>query len=1040
MARKSGNGLVGFVVRHPTAANLVMGLMILFGLFGLTQLNTQFFPTIETNRITVSVPWSGASAEDVEDSILESLEPALRDLDQLDNIDSYAREGSATIVLEFASDADMQTALRDVESAIDTVTTLPESADDVKASLRAWRETVANIMIAGPFEEEALKSYARRIRTTLLDAGIDTVTFTGLRDREIVVTTQQSALSRLDLTLQEMAGRIREQTQDAPSGTLDGTVTRQLRTLSPEIDARRIEEIDIRALSTGERVRIGDVADVVTAYDDEPQGFTGGRRAIQLTVQRAASADTLETANTLQETLDELLPTLPESLIVQVYDVRADSLVERIALLTNNGIQGLVLVLVILFVFLSARIAFWVAVGIPVAMIATLGVMAMTGSSINMISLFAMIMTLGIIVDDAIVVGEHTATRLAAGDDPLLAAERGAGTMLFPVVAATLTTQAAFLPLLFISGTIGQIMASLPLVVLAVLTASLVECFLVLPGHLRHVGPAKGPNRFRRTFDRGFGAFRDGPFRKAATLAVRWRYTTVALAAASLIVAAGFLMSGRVGFQFFPSPEPESITANVTFAAGTPEADAIAALGVIEAALFDTETALSPDAPLVVNVFTELGRSGRATGDNLARLSVQLTQAEDRDILTRDFSSAWRKAIPDIPGVERVAIAGNRSGPPGRDVDIRLTGASTAVLKEAALEVRDAIETIEGVSAADDDLPFGKPELVLELTPRGAALGFTTETVGQQVRDAFEGRIARRFADGEEEVTIRVDLAQRGSGLASLYALVLRAPSGEDVALPEIVDLRERRGFLVIQRRGGVTAVSVTADLNADITTTEKVVAALDDGLMPRIAAKYGIDYSFSGRDEERREAFADLRVGVVIALGLIYIILAWIFGSYGRPLAVMLIIPFGIVGAIFGHWLMGFPLTILSLMGLLGLSGILVNDSIILVERYQDRRENGEDLYTASIGASQDRLRAVVLTSLTTVAGLSPLLFEKSLQAQFLIPMALTLVFGLAVATLFVLFLVPAFVCIGGDIVRVVGGTWRWLGFGSAPPELRNE
>ena len=298
----------------------------------------------------------------------------------------------------------------------------------------------------------------------------------------------------------------------------------------------------------------------------------------------------------------------------------------------------------------------------------------------------------------------------------MLAAERGAGTMLFPVVAATLTTQAAFLPLLFVSGTIGQIMVSLPLVVLAVLTASLVECFLVLPGHLRHVGRERARNRFRRGFDGAFGALRDGPFRGLATLAVRWRYTTVALAVASLVVAAGFLVSGRVAFQFFPSPEPESLTANVTFAAGTPEGSALEALARIEEALMTTEAQLLPDAPLVVNVFTELGRSGRATGDNLARLSVQLTRAEDRDVLTRDISNAWRKAVPDIPGVERVAIAGNRSGPPGRDVDIRLSGAPTGVLKDAALDVREILLAVPGVSAADDDLPFGKPELVLALT------------------------------------------------------------------------------------------------------------------------------------------------------------------------------------------------------------------------------------------------------------------------------------------------------------------------------------
>jgi multidrug efflux pump subunit AcrB len=1030
MAERDSSAIIRFFVRHRNASNLMMAMMVLFGVIGIFQLNTQLFPSTEIPRITVTIAWSGASAEDVEKNILQALEPELRYLDDIEKVTSYAREGAASITLEFSMGADMQKALSEVESAVAGVTTLPEDAETATIRRSIWYEGVANIALSGPFSEASLKAYAKEIRDGLLAAGIDKVELVGFRKPEIWIDVPERELRRLGVTLSDIASRVSNATQDRPSGTLDGSVEKQLRSLGDGTTADEIGAIETVSRETGEKVLLREIATVRDSFErDQTTGYTGGNPAIVLEVERSTTADTLETANILETYLDEVRPTLPPTLDLKVYDIRAANLVDRINLLVKNGLSGLVLVVVILFLFLNARIAFWVAVGVPTAMMATLGIMWVTGQSINMISLFALIMCLGIVVDDAIVVGEHTATRYAMGDDPVLAAERGTGQMMWPVIASVLTTQVAFFPLTMIRDIIGQIMSALPMVVIAVLTASLIECLLILPGHLRHslTSIRAEPSRFRRAFDNGFGRMRDGPFRAFVAFTFRWRYTTVALSIASLILAIGLIAGGRVGFQFFPTAEPENISAKLTFAAGTPEDEVVAGVERVEAALRQAELQLAPAGDgLVVATFASIGKSGFSRGMNFAQVDAQLTVSEKRDVRTNEIIGAWRKAMPTIPGLETATISGRRGGPPGRDLDIRLTGAPTDVLKQAALEIREVVSGFPGVSAVDDDLPYGKPEIVMTLTPRGAALGFTAETVGRQVRDAFEGAIARRVPAGDEEVTIRVRRIQEVPGLAALGNLSLRAPSGEFVPLSEIVDLTEEQGYAIIQRIDGQTAVSVTADVDQDVTTNVELVAALDAGPLNAVTSKYGIRYQFSGREEERAKSFEDLQFGALISLGAIYLILAWVFASYGRPLAVMMIIPFGLTGAVIGHMVLGVPLTILSMMGLLGLSGILVNDSIILVSRLDERLSQGESVYEAAVGASCDRLRAVLLTSLTTIGGLVPLLFETSLQAQFLIPMAATLVFGLAVATLFVLFLVPAIIGIGDDIARTLGAYMR--------------
>ena len=1027
--------LIRFFVRHPTAANLLMAIMILLGVFGLNRLNTQFFPTIEIPIIRVTVAWPGASAADIEESILDGLEPELRFLDGVDEVASVARDGSASISMEFNADANMQKALSDVQQAVNQVTTLPEDSEEPVITQIAFYERVAKLSVSGPLSETTIKSYAKKLRDELLAAGIDRVTLSGARDEEIWVTVREADLRRLKVSQSDIVAAIRSNIRDEPSGVLKGDVEMQLRMRSDRKTPEEIGEIEVKSTPGGEKIYLKDLARIEGKFDrDGNIGLFRGEPAIELRVFRSLSSDTLKTMKLFEDYVASIRSTLPPNLTIEAYDIRGKFVKQRLSILVVNGMQGLTLVLIILFIFLNARIAFWVAAGIPIALFATLLVMWASGQTINMVSMFALIMMIGIIVDDAIVVGEHTAARQEMGDSRQEAAERGAIRMMQPVLAATLTTQAAFMPIFLIRDRIGDIMSAVPLVVTAVLIASIVECFFVLPGHLRHgFGKPAAPGRFRRGFDRLMSDFRDGRFRRFAEVTFDWRYTTIAVAVGVLIIALGFLASGRPGFRFFPSPESENVRASVVFTAGVPRTEQILAMKQIEKSLYDVEAKMlkgdgvkNSEAPgqtsdgskrIVKLSFTSFGVAGRSRGDHLAQIDVQLLESELRSIPTSKFLQMWRKNLPNIAGVERISLAGRRAGPPGQDVDVRLENAPVQNLKAAAEDIKLVLSGYPGVGAVEDDLPYGKQEINFTLTPRGTALGFTGQSVGRQIRNSFEGAIATRFARGDEEVTVRVLRGNRLRGRAGLANYYLRSPAGEWIAVEEVVDITERAGFSIIQRKDGVRTVAVTADLDLEVTSTPETIERLEADILPKLAEKYGLTYRFKGRAEERSKSFADLKLGAYLSLGVIYIILAWVLGNYFMPFAVMAIIPFGLVGAIFGHLVMGMNLTLISLLGLLGLSGILVNDSIILVTQFIDRIKSGDDIRGAAVGASQDRLRAVLLTSLTTIGGLLPLLFETSAQAQFLIPMAVTLVFGLLVATVLVLVLVPAILGIGYDL-----------------------
>ncbi|AGA89391.1 cation/multidrug efflux pump [Thioflavicoccus mobilis 8321] len=1034
--------LIGLFAHHRVAANLLMVIMLLAGALALDRLNVQLFPTFELDMVTVRVVWTGASAEDIEDGITTPLEQRLRSVDYLDKMTSTSSQGISAITLEFDEHADPLLALDQVRRLVDEFRNFPQDAEKPQVALAVRYEQVARLLITGLDDPAEMRRLARRFETELLDRGLDRVDLNGLPDEEIRIQVDHERLAELGLGLDDIGARIADFSRDLPAGVVGREEgARELRSLDKRREPLEFARLPIETDETL-RVDLGDIAQIErVASDDGVRLTVGGRPVVEMVVQRAESGDTLDAASRLDAWLAETRPTLPPGVSITVYDASWELVRDRIMLLVRNGLGGLLLVVVILNLFLAGRVAFWVAWGIPVTFAATLFIVYLAGGSINMLSLFALIMALGIIVDDAIVVGEDAMAHYQMGEAPLLAAEGGARRMLAPVIASSLTTIAAFLPLMLVGGRIGNILFTIPLIVVCVILASLLESFLVLPGHLRHAfghSHEVGPRGLRARLDRGFEHFRNRLFRPLAARAIRHRFTTLAAAAATLILAVGLIAGGRLGFVFFPTPESPILYANVTFVAGTPRARVDAFLGELEAALYRTERELD-QGQLVRVVVTSHGAKSAATGaggagDQLGSLRVELTEPDQRKIHNNAFIRAWREHIRLPAGLEGLNITARRSGPPGRDLTIRLTGVDAERLKAAAVELAATLASIDGVLEVEDDMAYGREQLIYSVSPAGQALGLTVADLGRQLRTAFDGQLVQIFQDGPDEVEVRVRLpdAERAT-LASLQRLNVRTPDGELVPLAAVADWDSRRGFEVLRHADGRLAVEVTADVDTAVTTADRALAALEAGPLEELARSHGVDYSFEGRSEDQRETLADMRKGLFLGLVLIYLILAWVFASYGWPLVVMVAIPFGLTGALVGHWAMGIDLTILSLFGMFGLSGIVVNDAIILVSFYKGLRADGLAVDEALTEAACQRLRAVLLTSLTTIAGLTPLLFEESYQAQFLVPMATSIAFGLAFATLLVLLVIPSLLSIHESAHARLR---RWFGGGPTQAE----
>ncbi|MEE4184875.1 MAG: efflux RND transporter permease subunit [Gammaproteobacteria bacterium] len=1024
-------GPIAFFATHKVASNLLMILMLMFGLFGMSKLNRQVMPDFTLEIISVDVEWPGASPQDVEENILEAIEPEVRFLDNVDKVQATAFEGRANINITFDENANMSKALTDVQSAVARITTFPADIESPVINQVTNADEVCKLEITGPFSEQALKIYARRIRDELLNRGLSKVDIVGGRSSEIWVEVPEATLRELDLSLSDISGRIGEASLDLPSGSVEsGGRSRQIRSEGLARTPAEVGEIEIVSRDSGEKVKLSDVASINESFkENSVSRFHEGRRSIGLIVTRSPGQDSIEAQRLIEKYLDDVRPTLPGSLRIDMYDVFAKNVTQRIDMLVWNGFTGLLLVMGALYLFLNGRIAFWVAAGIPISIFMGLGCMYVMGITLNMISMFAIIMGLGIIVDDAIVVGERTETLHRRGMSPEAATLESAFSMFYPVLAASLTTIAAFFPLLMIGSVIGKVIGDLPVTIILIILASLIECFLILPRHLSsaltRMDATRQPKRNR--FLLAFNAYRDGPFTRLLEAAYTMRYTVVVATFATLVVAVFLMISGRVGFEFFATPETNVVYANFSLSPGTPRDTTLKMVRELERAAYAVEDKLTDGKRDVIvysvgSVATTEGRDGEAEagGDHIGSFLIEFVPSDERTVRNSVFLREWDAEAQRVAGVENlIMIERSAGGPPGKDLDIRVTGGDLRTLKAAAMRIREQLRNISGVMAIEDNLPWGKQEIVLELTPAGRAMGFTTEAVARQVRNAFEGAIAKRFARDEEEVIVRVRLPKDTVEQTSIRDLFIKAPNGQQVPLTEVVHLETRLGFSIVRREDGVRQVAVTADVDKEVSTSNVVLQTFNKNYAADIEREFGVVLGFKGRAEEQAEASADVFKSLAVALATMYIILAWVFSSYRAPLIVMSIIPFGFIGAAFGHWAMGFNLGMFSIFALVGLAGVMVNDSIILVAAVRELLAAGKPMHEAVVQGTRDRLRPVILTTLTTMGGLIPLLFETSLQAQLVQPLAITLVFGMLFSPALVLLFVPALLGVGDDFVN---------------------
>ena len=1002
-------GLIETFTRHPVACNLLMVIMLLVGAAALTRLNTQTYPNFDVNVITVRVAWTGATAEDVEAAITAPLERELLNLGALKEVTSSSSQGAARISLRYDEGADMVLALEEVKERVASIRNLPATAEEPEISRIINYEPVARLLVTGD-DRRSLRPIVRRIERELLDRGIAKIGIDGLPPEEIAIQVPSAALRELDTSLAGIARRVAALSLDLPAGNVGrGGVSKQLRALEQRRREIGFEDLPLLADEDGRLVTLGDVATIERrARGSEVRTLHEGRPAVDLLLSRASGTDSLESARILHDWLDEQHGRWPPGVEVFGYDESWEQIRKRTLLLVENGAGGLALVVAVLFLFLNGRVAFWVAVGIPVSFMAALGGLWAMGGSINMVSLMALIITLGIIVDDAIVVGEDAFVQYRRGAGPLASAQAGARRMLAPVLSSSLTTIAAFLPLMLVGGPLGSILFAIPLVVICVILASLVESFLILPGHLYHGFrrlSGKEAGAVRRRLDRGFERFRERVFRPLVTAAVGQPWTVLSCALAALLLSVGLVRGERLAFSLFPSPETAIVNAEAKFISGTPPARVERFATHLADALRETEAHFGE--PLVKVTVARIG-------DQSADLIVELVEPDRRETRNPALIAAWRERIELPPGMESLSLVEQRDGPSGRDIVVNLTGDDAGALKAAALDLAAVLAATPGVSGVEDDLPFGQEQLVYRLTPQASALGLTVAAVGEQLRAAYDGHLAQIFQHEGEELEVRVVLpdAERHDP-ASLGNLSVRLPEGGRMPLLSAVEIEPGRGFAVLRHFNGRLAVEVSADVDSLVNNSNAVMVDLEAGPLPAIIERHGVEWGLGGGQAQQSRIAGDMALGAVLGLALIYLVLAFVFASYGWPLVVMSVIPFGLIGAIFGHWLLGIDLTILSLFGLFGLAGIVVNDSIILIVSYKELKQSGAPWREAIVEAACLRLRAVLLTSLTTIGGLTPLMFETSLQAQFLIPMAVSIAFGLGVATFLVLLLVPALLCL---------------------------
>ncbi len=1041
-SNRSRRGLLGWFASNHVAANLLMFLIIIAGLLAIFSAKMEVFPELSLDMINILVPYRGASPADVEEGVCLRVEEAIAGVDGIKRMTSTAAEGAGSTLVEVEEYANVKEVLDDIKAEIDTIITFPLETEKPIITELKTRHKVISIVVNGDVTEKTLRKVAEQIRDdlTAMD-NISQVAISGVRPYEISIEVSEENLRRYNMSFEKVSRAIRDSSLDIPAGsvkTAGGEIL--VRTKGQKYFGHEFEKIIVFTRNDGTKIRLSDIATVKDGFEDvDLHARFDGKRAAFVQVSRIGEQDALDVANTVKSYIEEKRTYLPQGISISLWEDDSEVLKSRMNLLKRNAYIGLVLVFLCLTLFLNLRLAFWTTIGIPISFLGAFYFLPHFDVSINMMSLFAFIMSLGLVVDDAIVVGENIFAYRQAGMDRTEAAIKGVKEMCMPVVLAVLTTMFAFLPLAYTSGIMGKLLRVFPIVVISVLSISLVEALLILPAHLSSSRFSKKSfivrftDRLNYWTNKGMKWFVHGPFAAFVKKAVKWRYVTLSVGVAIFLITISFIISGYVKFVFFDSVEADNMIATLTMPQGTPVEQTTEVIEAIEKAAFQVvdEFSIEGKPSLVKHISTTIGahpaaaRGGpghsdltSSTASNLAEVNVELLSAEERYVSSKEMKNRWREIVGEIPGVSSLTFMSEIMSA-GDAINVELSHQNFNNLLEASEKLKLILRQYTGVSDIADSFEPGKAELKLNLKDAGRTLGLTLADLARQVRQGFYGDEVQRIQRGRDDirVMVRYPQAERKS-LADVDNMRIRLPSGTEIPFKAVAEIDYGRGYATISRVDRRRVVSVSADVDEALANAGQINKDLRKKVLPDMMRQMpGLQFRFAGQQRERSESLGSLKANFIIAMLAIYGLLAIQFKSYAQPLIVMSAIPFGIVGATLGHLVMGFNLSILSMFGIVALSGVVVNDSLIMIDLINRQRRSGIELALVLRHCATRRFRPIMLTTMTTFCGLLPMIAEKSLQAQFLVPMAISLAFGVLFATCITLVLVPSLYMILEDI-----------------------
>ncbi len=1023
--------MITFFARHPTAGNLLMLFLAVLGLSTLPGLQRETFPDFAAQQLQITIAYPGASAEDVEEAICQRLEDAIDVVSDVEELRCEAREGVSIAVVEMVEGADMARFMDDIKSEVDAIDNFPEETELPVIKELGRTDNVVAIAITGPMSNSDLKAYAEQVKERMQRLPeISQVQVNGFSDHQLRIEVPARALLQYGISMSDVADSVRRQGIDLPSGSLE-TVDRELLIRFTDLrrTPRELADLTIVSANSGAEIRLGDIAHISDRFElDEEKVLFNGQRAALLQVIKTKQQDTIKVMDAVSRFLDrDLRPGAPQGVAFHITQDRSSIVKDRLNLLLKNGGQGLVLVFLVMWLFFQGRFAFWVAMGLPVSFLGALFFMSILGLTINMITMVALLIATGLLMDDAIVIAENIATQLRQGKSAMQAAIDGTRQVSPGVISSFLTTAAVFGPLAFLSGHMGKVLQFIPMVLLLVLAISLVEAFLILPHHLAHSlkHQEQELSRFRRAFDNRLIHFRDHTVGHLVDWAIHQRYWFIGIVIGLFLLSLGMLVGGKLKFQSFPDIEGDIIEARILLPQGTPLTHTEAVVRQVTDAIRVVDahfTPLQPEQqPLVRNIQVRFNNNldANENGSHLATVTVDLLTAEARNGHLDDYINLWRETTGEIPDLVALNFKEPTIGPGGIPLEIRLTGPDLGQLKQASLELQAWLARYRGAFDLSDNLRPGKPELRLRLRDGALALGLDASTIATQLRAAFYGTTANEIQVGPEayEIDVRLAGGDRAS-LTDVEGFRITTAAGDPVPLNAVAQIEESRGFSRILRVDGVRTVTISGDLDTRLGNAREVINHTLANFMPGLLQRYpGIQAVVEGQSKDTAKTGGSMLRSFAIGLVGIFILLSFQFRSYVEPLVVMSIIPLALIGVIWGHLLMGLSFTMPGIIGFTSLAGIVVNDSILLVEFLKLRVREGQHIVEAAKLASRDRFRAVLLTSITTIAGLTPLLLEKSSQAQVLVPLATSIVFGLLTTTLLVLLVVPALFSILHDL-----------------------